>query len=334
VSSSIKDVARLAGVSVATVSHVINETRFVTEATRDKVLAAIGDLQYSPNILARKFKTGSRDTVGFVVPDIANGYFATLIEEVEDVLQARGFRMIVSNTRENVARELDSLRMLSSGVVDGLMIASAVDDYREIAAVLPTDFPVVLIDRALANAPVDVVTTDNSGAIYEGVSALIGRGHQRIGFMASVRHLSTTAERVLAYRAALKDHAIAVDDGLIRYVDSITDPVQPSAQALIHQGCTAIVASNNVLTGKLLAALHAGAWSDQDVEILGYRDPAHGAYPHDGAQWLEEPIGEMGRIAAEAILRRVADPQAEPRETVLRAAYAAKEPAVGDVKHT
>ena len=331
-SSSIKDVARLAGVSVATVSHVINETRFVTEATRDKVLQRRG-LEYSPNILARV-----QDRVAGHRRFRGARHRERLLRDphrkVEDVLQARGFRMIVSNTRENVARDFDSLRMLSSGVVDGLMIASAVDDYREIAAVLPTDFPVVLIDRALANAPVDVVTTDNSGAIYEGVSALIGRGHQRIGFMASVRHLSTTAERVLAYRAALKDHAIAVDDGLIRYVDSITDPVQPSAQALIHQGCTAIVASNNVLTGKLLAALHAGAWSDQDVEILGYRDPAHGAYPHDGAQWLEEPIGEMGRIAAEAILRRVADPQAEPRETVLRAAYAAKEPAVGDVKHT
>jgi LacI family transcriptional regulator len=324
VSSSIKDVARLAGVSVATVSHVINDTRFVTDATRDKVRAAIRDLHYSPNILARKFKTGSRDTVGFVVPDIANGYFATLIEDVEDVLQARGFRLIVSNTHENVARELDSLRMLSSGVVDGLLIASTVSDYGEIAAVLPGDFPVVLIDRAVANAPVDVLTTDNSGAIYDGVSALIGRGHHRIGLMASVRHLSTTAERVLAFRAALTDHSIEADERLIRYLESATDPVQTPADALIAEGCTAIVASNNVLTSKLLAARHSGAWPDRDIEILGYRDPAHGAYPLDDAQWLEEPIGEMGRLAGEAIIRRVGDRLAETRETVLRASFAAR----------
>lgn len=320
-SSSIKDVARLAGVSVATVSHVVNDTRFVSDATRDKVLAAIEDLQYSPNILARKFKTGSHDTVGFIVPDIANGYFATLIEEVEDVLQARGFRLIVSNTRENVSRELDSLRMLSSGVVDGLVIASTVDDYQEIAAVLPANFPVVLIDRAVANAPVDIVTTDNSGAIYEGVSALIADGHRRIGFMASVRHLSTTAERVLAYRSALADHSLETDDRLIRYVESMRDPVQPSAEALLDEGCTAIVASNNVLTTKLLAALHAGTWADRDLEILGYRDPAHGVYPRDDARWLEEPIGEMGRLAGEAIIRRMAEPRAEPHRTVLRASY-------------
>lgn len=326
-SSSIKDVARLAGVSVATVSHVVNDTRFVSDATRDKVLAAIETLQYSPNRLARAFKTGSRDTVGFVVPDIANGYFATLIEEVEDVLRARGFRMIVSNTREDGARELDSLRMLSSGVVDGLVLASTLDDYAQIDAVLPEDFPVVLIDRAVANAPVDVVTTDNGEAIYEGVSALIGDGHRRIGFMASVRHLSTTAERVHAFRTAIKDHGLESDDRLIRYLESMTDPVQPSADALIQQGCTAIVASNPVLTGKLLAAFHTGAWPDRDIEILGYRDPAHGVYPNDNARWLEEPIGEMGRLAGEAILRRVADPHAEPHATVLRASYSARGPA-------
>ncbi|MEN0072573.1 MAG: substrate-binding domain-containing protein, partial [Propionicimonas sp.] len=93
------------------------------------------------------FRSGSRDSVGFVVPDIANGYFATLIEQVEDVLQANEFRLIVSNTHEDVARELDSLRMLSSGVVDGLVIASTLDDYGQIEDALPPDFPVVLVDR-------------------------------------------------------------------------------------------------------------------------------------------------------------------------------------------
>lgn len=321
--SGIKDVARLAGVSVATVSHVVNGTRFVSDETREKVIAAIEALQYSPNILARKFKTGSRDTVGFVVPDIANGYFATLIEEVEDVLQARGFRLVVSNTRENVGRELDSLRMLSSGVVDGFVIASTVDDYRELSAVLPADFPVVLIDRTVANASVDLVTTDNSEAVFEGVSDLISKGHRKIGLMASVRRLSTTAERVAAYRAALTGHGLEPDDGLICYVESNTDLIRSSAESLMDNGCSAIVASNNVLTTRLLGAFQAGLWSDRDVTILGYRDPAHGVYPRDDLGWLEEPIGEMGRLAGEAIIRRIGDPTAEPRRTVLQASYLA-----------
>ena len=319
--ASIKEVAQRAGVSVATVSHVINDTRFVTDATRQKVLTAVEELQYSPNILARKFKTGSRDTVGFIVPDIANGYFATVIEEVEDVLQTRGFRLVVSNTRENRARELDSIRMLSSGVVDGLVIASTVEDYRDLDAVLPHGFPVVLIDRSLEHSTVDTITTDNSIAIRDGIAALVARGHRRIGFMASVKHLSTTAERVRAYRHALEEHGLVPDDDLIRYLESMTDPVQSSAEALVQHGCTAIVASNNVLTAKLLAAMPAGAWGGRGIEILGYRDPTHMASPYDEVQWLEEPIGEMGRLAGESIVRRLADPDVEPTTTVLRATF-------------
>lgn len=323
-SSSIKDVARMAGVSVATVSHVINETRFVTDATRAKVLWAIDELQYSTNILARKFKTGSRDTVGFVVPDIVNGYFATLIEQVEEVLQARGFRLIVCNTREDVARELDTLRMLSSGVVDGLVVASTLDDYQQMDHVLPQDFPVVLVDRTLKNAPVDTISTDNSGAIHDGVTALIERGHHRIGFMASVRHLSTTAERVQAYRAALEEHSIPWDEHLIRYSESLTDPVKASADVLLELGCTAIVASNNMLTGRLVAALHTGNWLPREIKILGYRDPVHFGFFGDEAEWLEEPIGEMGRLAGEAIVRRMSDPSVERLATVLKASFVAQ----------
>lgn len=319
--ASIKEVAKLAGVSVATVSHVINQTRFVGEVTRDRVLAAIEELQYSPNILARKFKTGSRDTVGFVVPDIANGYFATVIEEVEDVLQGRGFRLIVSNTREDPARELDSIKMLSSGVADGLVVASTLDDYREIKAALPHNFPVVLIDRSLLHASVDVIRTDNTTAIVEGTAALFARGHRTIGFMASVKRLSTTAERVRAYRQALEAFGVAPDDGLISYLESMTDPVEPIARSLIERGATAIVASNNVLTAKLLAAAHAGAFGGQDVEILGYRDPTHVGFAQDTTPWIEEPIGEMGRLAGEAIIRRIADPETEPQTMVLSANF-------------
>ena len=323
-SSSIKDVARLAGVSVATVSHVINETRFVTDATRAKVLLAIDQLQYSPNILARKFKTGSRDTVGFVVPDIANGYFATLIEQVEEVLQSHGFRLIVCNTREDVARELDILRMLSSGVVDGLVVASTLDDYQQMDELLPAGFPVVLVDRTLSNAPVDTISTDNFGAIHNGVTALIGRGHRRIGFMASVRHLSTTSERVRAYRAALEEHAIPWDERLIRYSESLTESVKAPADALLDLGCTAIVASNNMLTGRLVAALHTGNWLPREIKILGYRDPAHFGFFEHEAEWLEEPISEMGRLAGEAIVRRMSDPTTERLHTVLRASFLAQ----------
>lgn len=317
--ANIKEVALAAGVSSATVSHVINGTRFVSEATRAKVQRAIEELQYSPNILARAFATGSRDTVGFVVPDIANGYFATLIEQVEDVLQTHGYRLIVSNTRENPIRELDSLRMLSSGVVDGLLLASTLDDYSEVADALPPGFPVVLIDRSLAHAPVDTITTHNADAMRKGVSALIEAGHRRIGFMASVRHLSTTTERVGAYCDALLEHRIPVDPDLILYLETMTEPIQPAAEKLRAEGCTAIVASNNVLTSKLLAVTRAPGWTGNDFEMLGYSDPTHPAEMTGESGWLEEPVSEMGRLAAETIVHRLLEPSDPVRATALQA---------------
>lgn len=319
--ASIKDVAALAGVSSATVSHVMNGTRFVSEPTQHKVLAAIETLQYSPNILARKFKTGSLDTVGVIVPDIANGYFATLIEEVEDVLQSSGFRMLVSNTHEDLARELDSLKMLSSGVVDGFVIASTADDFSKVAAVLPANFPVVLVDREMRNADVDMVVTENSTAISEGVYSLVRAGHEKIGLMASVRHLSTTQERVKAYRETLEGLGITSDPELIRYLDSLSDPVQPDAQFLVDRGCTAIVASNNVLSTKLLAMVHSSSGPGPLVDVLGYRDPLHYVHLRDGASWLEEPIAEMGRLAGQAIVDRIAAPRSQSSRFLLHASY-------------
>lgn len=320
---SIKKVAQLAGVSVATVSHVINDTRFVSEETRAKVLSAIEELQYTPNILARKFKTGSLDTVGFVVPDIANGYFATLIEEVEDVLQSNGFRLIVANTRENPIREIDSLRMLSSGVVDGLLLVSTLNDGREILGALPPAFPVVLVDRRVEEGLFDTVTTNNTQALHDGVSSLIQRGHRRIGFLASIRHLTTTGQRVHAYKATLEEHGLTPHDELICYIESITDSARPSAEKLIDRGCTAIVASNNVLTNQLVAESRTHLWQGRDIEILGYRDPTHLDIPYLGNEWIEEPVGEMGRRAAEAMVRRLANPDGEVRAIDLTATFSA-----------
>lgn len=317
--ASIRDVASRAGVSVATVSHVINGTRFVTQDTRAKVQAAIDELQYSPNILARQLRTGSLDTVGFIVPDIANGYFATLIEEVEDVLRLRGFRLLVSNTREDPLRETDSLRMLSSGVVDGLLLASTIKNFDEIRDAVPAGFPIVLVDRAIPHAPVDTVITDNTAAIRGAMGALISRGHEKIGLMASAAHLSTTKERVRAYRDALKEQGLPINRNAIRYLKAITDPVGPSAQALLDLGCTAIVASNNVLTNKLIAAFSDPSWGNRRADIVGYLDPTHQGHSLAASEWIEEPVTEVGRLAGEAIVRRIAEPGAERLVTKLHA---------------
>ena len=116
---TISDVARLAGVSTATVSHTINNTRYVSGETKEKVYKAIAELGYTPDASARSFRTGKKKTVGFIVPDISNKFFGTMIESVEDYLSAHGYHLIVANTKESKEREETSIRLLTAGLVDG-----------------------------------------------------------------------------------------------------------------------------------------------------------------------------------------------------------------------
>ena len=131
---NISDVARAAGVSTATVSHTLNGTRTVSEHSRELVMKAIRELGYTPNAFARSFRTGKKNIIGFVVPDISNQFFARLIETVESSISAEGFHLIIANTQENKERELQHLRYLTSGVVDGILLASTMESYSEFSA--------------------------------------------------------------------------------------------------------------------------------------------------------------------------------------------------------
>ena len=139
---TISDVARLAGVSTATVSHTINSTRYVSGETKEKVYRAIAELGYTPDASARSFRTGKKKTIGFIVPDISNKFFATMIESVENYLSAHGYHLIIANTKENPEREETNIRLLTAGLVDGLLVASTMDDFQRFDALIPAGFPV------------------------------------------------------------------------------------------------------------------------------------------------------------------------------------------------
>ena len=144
---TISDVAKRAGVSTATVSHTINNTRYVSSETREKVQEAIRALGYTPDASARSFRTGKKRTVGFIVPDISNKFFATLVESVEEYLAAHDYHLLVANTKESMDREETNIRLMSAGLVDGLLLASTMDDFHRLDETIPNGFPVVLVDR-------------------------------------------------------------------------------------------------------------------------------------------------------------------------------------------
>ena len=131
--AKITDVAQKANVSISTVSHVLNHTRFVSEETRKKVMDAVEELGYSPDASGRTFRTGKKMMIGLVVPDITNSVFAALIEDVDDVISKQGYNLVISNTRDCLKMEKQALRNLASGVVDGIVIASTSEDFQTLS---------------------------------------------------------------------------------------------------------------------------------------------------------------------------------------------------------
>ncbi len=309
----IRDVAKHAGVSVATVSHVINNTRFVSDETREKVLNSIRELGYFPDQLARVFKTGRRNLIGIVVPDIANLYWATIIEAAENTLTAKGYKLIIISTNETESREVDGIQMIASGIVDGLIIASTQTDFSSIKKLVPKAFPMVFIDRVIADCPCDTIISSDYEAIYQGIQRLIDRGNRNIGHLAGLARVSPIQERVVAYMDSMRDNGLPVKDGYIRYVDSLATSVPTMVPQMIEAGCTALLVSNHVMTDDVFSYCSE---HDLHIDLLGYSQAAYD-YKHLRMDLIEQPSSEIGRRAGLQILKRIENPSSPVTNTVI-----------------
>ena len=321
---TISDVARLAGVSTATVSHTINSTRYVSGDTKEKVYQAIRQLGYTPDASARSFRTGKKRTIGFIVPDISNKFFGTIIESAENHLSAKGYHLIIANTKENMDREETNLRLLTAGLVDGLLVASTMDDFQRLDSLIPPGFPVVLVDRTFDARKYSSVTVSSFQSIYQSVRRLAGRGKRRIGLVAGLPRLSTTRERVAAYRAAVADCGLPPEEELIVYGNSMEDSAPPCLDRLLDLGCDAILVCQGLMASVTLAYLRGkGIRPREDLELVSFVDYGTSAYEfyYERVDRIVQPVEELGRIAGEQILLRVETPAAPVEERVLTSVY-------------
>ena len=304
----------MARVSIATVSNVINETRAVRPETKQRVLAAIAALHYVPDSTARHFKAGRKSAVGFIVPDICNTFFSTLIDSVEEVLEAGGYDLVIANTREDPAREACRLRRLCAGTVDALLIASCFETYVQLAAYLPEGFPVVLIDRLPAGSQCDTIRTDAHAAIGQSIDALAAAGHRKIGMLAWQENLSTTRERIDAFRHAAGRHDF---EAPVRCA-GIDGGAAYAAEELLADGCTALLIGNSKLYVELTAFLAA---AKPCPAVVCFCDSPEYEHLFRGAAMICQPTQELGRLAGRMILERFHTPDARTRDVILQCAY-------------
>lgn len=314
---TMREVAAWAGVSIKTVSRVVNAERGVRPEVQDKVHSAIEVLGYRRNEVARNLRPGQRShTVGLVIEDIGNPFYSAVTRGVEEVARERGVMVLSASSDEDPARERALLGRMLRQQVDGLLIVPAGQDHEFLSGEMRHGTPVVFVDRPGGNLDTDVAVLDNRGGVRQAVTLLVSRGHQRIGLVGDGEWIWTAAERLAGYKAALRSVGLQLDPAIVRLGPHTAQEAQEAVAGLmaVPEPPTAIVALNNRMT---IGALRAMRNEDAGVDIVGFDDL-------EFADLLARPIAvvahdspELGRAAAKMLFARLDGDRRPPQKVTV-----------------
>ncbi|MBO8127131.1 MAG: LacI family DNA-binding transcriptional regulator [Firmicutes bacterium] len=302
---TIKSVAKLAGVSVSTVSRVLNSSGYVSAKTRKLVMDAVAKLDFRPNHVARSLVHRESKTLGLIVPDIANPYFPALARSVEDAASAAGYVVILCNSGNMEESETRYLSWLRQRMVDGVLLASTNQVTPER---LGQDWPVVLLDRDLEGLNVDSVRVNNFLGAQEAVLHLVALGHRKIAHLAGPENVTTAKERVAGFRAALALAGINPDDQQVIHGPFSYEFGQAGMAQLLSAGevPTAVFCANDMIAlGALKTCRERGVNVPLEVSICGFDDIFLAEHTDPPLTTVRQPIYEMGQAAVQMLLSRI-----------------------------
>jgi len=317
------DVARSAGVSVATVSHVLNETRPVLAHTRQAVLDAIDELGYTPNTLARSLVTSRTRSIGLAVSAISNPYFTEILQGVEAGALEHGYGLLLADPHDDPVHERKAVQLLHERRVDGMIVAPSADPRELVSYLRRHDVPTVFLDRVVDSpgddSPrFDQVCADSAAPTADLVTHLAGLGHRRIALVAGRPGLSTTRERIHGYRYGLAAAGFPYDERLVVHGDSESIGGQRATATLLSLPLppTALVTANNVMTlGALRALSERGLSVPDDMALCCFDDFDWADLFTPRLTAVAQPGKEIGAQAVRLLLERLAVPD-RPARTV------------------
>ena len=337
------DVARSAGVSVATVSHVLNGTRPVLPHTRQAVLDAVDELGYTPNTLARSLVTSRTRSIGLAVSAISNPYFTEILQGVEAGALEHGYSLLIADPHDDPDHERKVVQLLHERRVDGMIVAPSADPRELVAYLARHEVPTVFLDRVVdgvakgegggsgdaggrTGGPLrfDQVCAENIEPMAELVTHLAGLGHRRIGLVAGLPGLSTTAERITGYRRGLTASGLPYDAHLVVHGDSESPGAARATTALLSLAAppTALVTANNSMTiGTLRALRERGLSVPDDLALCSFDDFAWADLFSPRLTAIAQPSREIGTQAVRVLLDRLAAPDRPTRTLRLPCAF-------------
>ncbi|GAP08061.1 transcriptional regulator, LacI family [Anaerolinea thermolimosa] len=304
---TIQDVARRAGVAPITASRVINNNGYASQDVRQRVLRAVEELGYVPNTLARSLRSRRTNTLALILTDITNPFFTTVARGVEDAASDAGYTVIFCNTDENEDEEQKYLNLLLQKRVDGILLVPARSGHGAIQSALAQGVPLVVIDRRVANEPVDVVRCDSEGGAYALTRRLIRSGYQRIALLNGPKGVSTAEDRAAGYLRALAEAGLQ-EHALVFYGHfTQASGAEMTTRALLHQPPPqALFAANNFIAiGALQKIRELDVRIPEDLALVGFDDlpPALVTFPF--LTVVAQPAYEMGQRAARMLIDRL-----------------------------
>jgi len=314
--STIRDVAERAGVSTTTVSHVLNRTRKVDPHTAARVEAAVNELGYRPNALARSMRRGRTHTVGIVIPDIANPFFGDLARSLEDHMFEAGYSAIICNSDGEEDKEARYLDVLLSKKVDGLLLIAASQPSERLVHLVESGPPTIVIDRELGDLPVSHVLVENHRGGYLAGRHLLELGHRDIGVIAGPGGLGTSARRLEGFRQALDEAGVEQGEGRVLVGDFRAASGRAAMDGWLQRGAppTAIFAENDLMAIGALSAAHA---ADIDVptelSVVGFDGIAFGADVTPPLTTVTQSVNDVATAAVELLFERLRGTPTEPR---------------------
>jgi len=300
---TMRDVARLAGVSTSTVSAVINETVAVSPVRKQRVLDAMAALDYHPDEVARSLKTGRTKVIGVVIPDITNAFYPEVVSGIEEAARKAGYGVLLCNSNEDADNEARHLAMLSARRVDGVILACCASP-SAFDTMVRRRFPIVFVDRIPPGTVGSTVSSDNVDAAYMAVAHLIKLGHKRIAMMVGSLELSPHRDRLEGFRKAMQEFNLPIrDEYLIGGGMQIEDGRKAGLQLLeISHGPTAVVVSNNKLLLGLFEAIDERKVSiPTQLSVIGFDDHVWNRYVTPSLTVIAQATGEMGQRAFELL---------------------------------
>lgn len=318
---TIREVAAQAGVSVATVSRVLNRRPDVAEAVRARVLAAATELRYQPNHAARSLRTRATRVLGLIIADITNSFFTAVARGVEDAAQQAGYSVMLANTDENLAKEGQYLDVAVAERLAGVVLSPASSAGTSVEVLQEAGIPLVTIDRRLKAGAVDSVTVSNYRSAGEATEHLIGQGCRRVAFIGGPPSITTGARRLAGYRSALRRAGVAEDDRLITRGDfRVEGGRQAMTRLLDGNRFDGVLIANDLMTiGAMEVLADRGCAVPAEVAVVSFDEAPWTQAYRPSMTVVAQPTYEIGQRAIELLLERIKDPTLPARQLSLPA---------------